>query len=217
MIGINTGEVLVDGLRFSIAWLHGSRKESFPAVSSLQFWNFDLLHLKHRFHDSFRFFGILVVQHVDQHSWGDLPRKTEFVLEPAARRFLATVCGEFPPEIIHFLLRFAVYDEGDGFIEFEKRPSVKGYELLAFDFEFNRQHRSDGKTGFFRCFFSVAEDSADLRIFEERRVKIHGLLGLIIKPQEWSNFLHQNLCRFDPGTQPAEFGVSLKRPTMLRC
>src|SRR6267154_529113 len=88
MIGINTGGVLVDGLRFSIAWLHGSRKESFPAVSSLQFWNFDLLHLKHRFHYSFRFFGILVVQHVDQHSWSDLPRKTEFVLEPAARRFL---------------------------------------------------------------------------------------------------------------------------------
>ena len=153
MIGIHTGEVLVNGLRFSIDWLHGCRKESFPAVSSLQFWNFDLLHLKHRFHDSFRFFGILVVQHVDQHSWGDLPRKTKFVLEPAARRFLATVCGEFLPEIIHFLLRFAVYDEGDGFIEFEKRPAVKSDELLAFDFEFNRQHRSDGTTGFFRCFF----------------------------------------------------------------
>ena len=127
--------------------------------------------------------------------------KTEFVLEPAARRFLATVCGEFLPEIIHFLLRFAVYDEGDGFIEFEKRPAVKSDELLAFDFEFNRQHRSDGTTGFFRCFFGVAEDSADLRIFEERRVKVHGLLGLIIKPQEWSNFLHQNLCRFDPDCQ----------------
>jgi len=84
MIGIHTGEVLVDGLRLSIDWLHGCRIESFPAVSSLQFWNFDLLHLKHRFHDSFRFFGILVVQHVDQHNWGDLPRKTEFVLEPAA-------------------------------------------------------------------------------------------------------------------------------------
>ena len=101
--------------------VHGCRKESFPAVSSLQSWNFDLLHLKHRVHDSFRFFGILVVQHVDQNSWGDLPRKTEFVLEPAALRFLTAIGNKFPPKIIHFLLRFAVYDEGDGFIEFEKR------------------------------------------------------------------------------------------------
>src|SRR5204862_2713334 len=88
MIGVHTGEVFVDGLRFSIDWLHGCRKESCPAVSSLQFFDVDLLHLKHRFHDSFGLFGILVVQHVDQDSWGDLPRKTEFVLEPAALRFL---------------------------------------------------------------------------------------------------------------------------------
>src|SRR5882757_4254378 len=100
-------------------------EKSFPVVSSLQFWNFDLLHLKHRLHYPFRFFGILVVQHVDQHSWGDLPRNTEFVLEPAARRFLATICSEFPPKIIHFLLRFAVYDKGDGFIEFEKRAAIE--------------------------------------------------------------------------------------------
>ena len=33
-----------------------------------------------------------------------------------------------------------------------------------------------------------AEDSADLRIFEERRVRIDAIVGLIIKPQEWSNF-----------------------------
>ena len=47
-------------------------------------------------------------------------------------------------------------------------------------------------TGFFRCFFCVAENSADLRIFEHRRVKVRGVFGLTIKPQEWSNFLHRN-------------------------
>src|SRR6476620_4631621 len=178
-----------------------------PLISIFQRLDIDLLHLKHRLHHASGFLLIAIVQHIDQHSWGDLPRKTKFVPEPAARRFLATVCGEFLPKIIHFLLRFAVYDEGHRFIEFEKRPAVKSDELLSFDFEFNRQHRSDGTTGFFRCFFVVMEDSADLRIFEERRIKVHSLFGLIIKPQEWSNFLHQNLCRFDPDSQPAEFGV----------
>ena len=37
MIGIHPGEVLVNGLRFSVDWLHGCRKESFLAVSCLQF------------------------------------------------------------------------------------------------------------------------------------------------------------------------------------
>jgi hypothetical protein len=30
MIGIHTGEVLVNGLRFSIDWLHGAEKNHFP-------------------------------------------------------------------------------------------------------------------------------------------------------------------------------------------
>lgn len=188
-----------------------------PLISVFQRLDIDLLHLKHRLHHASGFLLIAVVQHVDQHSRSDLPRNTKFVPEPAARRFLATVCRQFLPKMIHFLLRFTVYDEGDGFIEFEKRSAVKSDELLVFDFEFNRQYRSDGTIGFFRYFFSVAENSADLRIFEERRVKVYGLLGLIIKPQEWSNFLHQNLCRFDPDSQPAEFGVSRKPPRMLRC
>jgi hypothetical protein len=80
--------------------------------------------------------------------WGHLPRHPEFVLKPAARRFLATVCGEFLPEIIDFFLRFAVYDKGDGFVEFEKRAAVKTDELLALDFELNRQYRSDRPPGF---------------------------------------------------------------------
>ena len=161
-----------------------------PRISVFQCFDVDLPHLKHRVHDAFGFCGVLLVQHVNQHSWGDLLRETEFVLEPAALRFLTVIGSEFLPKIIYFLLRFAVYDEGDGFIKFEKWPPVKSDELLAFDFEFNRQHRSDGMTGLFRRFFGVAQDSADLRILEERRIKVHSVLGLTIKPQEWSNFLH---------------------------
>ena len=149
MIGIHTVEITCYGFRLSIDWVTARRKESFPAVSSLQLWNFDLLHLKHRVHHSFRFFGSLSCNMSINAVGDDLPRNTEFVLEPAALRFLTAIGSEFPPKIIHLLLRFAVYDEGDGFIEFEKRPTVKSNELLAFDFEFNCQHRSDRTTRFF--------------------------------------------------------------------
>src|SRR5262245_16928395 len=95
-----------------------------PLISVVQRFDVDLLHLKHRVHDAFGFRGVLLVQHVNQHSWSDLPRQAEFVFYPTAGRFLSTVSGQFPPEIIHFLLRFAVYDKGDGFIEFELRTAV---------------------------------------------------------------------------------------------
>ena len=67
-----------------------------PLISVFQSFNIDLFHLKHRLHHMSGFLLIVVMQHVDQHSWGDLPQKTEFVLEPAARRFLATVAVSFP-------------------------------------------------------------------------------------------------------------------------
>src|SRR5436309_11238416 len=127
---------------FRLTGSMAAEKESFPAVSSLQFWNFDLLHLKHRFHDSFRFFGILVVQHVNQHSRGDLPRKTEFVFEPAALRFLTAISSEFLPKIIDFLLRLAVHYKRDRLIKFKSWTAVERSEFLAFKLEFDSQHRS---------------------------------------------------------------------------
>src|SRR3954463_14485506 len=99
-----------------------------PLISIFQRFDIDLLHLEHRLHHASRFLLIAVMQHIDQSRWGDLPRKTEFVREPAARGFLATICGEFLPKITHSRLSLAVYDEGDGFIEFEKRPAIKGDE-----------------------------------------------------------------------------------------
>ena len=56
-----------------------------PLISVFQRFDIDLFHLKHRVHDAFGFLGVLVVQHVKQDGWGDLPRHAEFVLEPTAR------------------------------------------------------------------------------------------------------------------------------------
>jgi hypothetical protein len=113
LIGLHPREVFVNRPRFLLRRGHKMPRELFPAVSSLQFPNVDFLHLQHRLHGSFRLFGILVVQHVDQHSWGHLPRLTEFVLEPAARRFLSALSSKFLPKIIHFFLGLAVHHERD--------------------------------------------------------------------------------------------------------
>ena len=108
-----------------------------PLIRVFQRFDVDLLHLEHCVHHAFGFFRILVVQHVDQNRRNDLPRHAEFVLEPAARGFFAAIGGEFLPKIIHFVLRFAVHDERDRFVEFEKWTAIKGNELLAFHLEFN--------------------------------------------------------------------------------
>jgi hypothetical protein len=86
MIRIHAHKILIDRFGDSLGRAHNGRIESFLSVSGLQFLDVDLMHLKHCFHDSFGLFGILIVQHVDQHSWGDLPGQTEFVLEPTALR-----------------------------------------------------------------------------------------------------------------------------------
>src|SRR5262245_26652937 len=44
--------------------------ELFPVVSSLQFRDVDLFHLKHRVHDAFGLLGVLLVQHVNQKTVG---------------------------------------------------------------------------------------------------------------------------------------------------
>jgi hypothetical protein len=179
-------------------------------------------------HHATGFFGIIIMQHVDQNSRHDLPRQPKFVLEPPAGRLLAAVSSELLSKIIDLLLDFAVHNERNGFVEFEKWPAIKRDKFLTFDFEFDCQHRPDGTTDLFSCFFGVAENSSDLRVFEDRGVKLHGILGLIIEPQEWSNFLHREfllkmfaclcpLSRFDPNSHPAEFGVSQKSHRIKRC
>ena len=130
------------------------------------------------------------MQTVDQHRWSDLPRQTESVLEPTALRLFTAISGEFLPKIIHFFLRLAVHDERDRFIEFELRSAVQSDELLAFELELNRQHRSRRPPARFGRLLIVAEDSPDLRVLEDRRVKLHRFFGLLIEPQKWSDFLH---------------------------
>src|SRR6266498_3824534 len=132
---------------------------------------------------------VFVVQHVDQNSRDDLPRQTKSVCQPAASAFLPAF-GKFFPKIIHFFLRLAVNNKRDGLGEFEHRTAVEPHESLPLKLEFNRHDRSFWPAGFFGCFFAIAGNSSDLGIFENGGVKLHRLLGVVIEPQKWSDFLH---------------------------
>src|SRR3981189_531712 len=113
----------------------------FSVVRLLQRGNVDLVHLQHCVHDALCFRLVLVCQHFDQHNGNDLPRQTEFVLEPAASAFLAPT-GKFRPKIIDLLLVLAVHDKRDRFGEFEHRSAVEPDELLSLELELNRHDRS---------------------------------------------------------------------------
>ena len=110
-----------------------------------------------------------------------MPGKPVFIFEPAALSFLAAG-GQLLPKFIHFRLRFAVHDKGDGLVEFEIRAAVKGDEPLSFDFEDNGHHRAFGPATGIGSRFTVTGHVQDFRFFENRSVKLNGFFGLIIEP-----------------------------------
>ena len=138
--------------------------------------------------DALRFRHVLVRQHFDQHCRNDLPRQTEFVLEPAAAAFLAP-SGKFRPKIIDLLLVLAVHDKRDRFAEFEHRSAVEPDELLFLELELNRHDRSGWPSGRPAGFLVITSGLSDLRVLENRSVKFRRLLGLIIEPQKRRDFL----------------------------
>src|SRR5215203_6052178 len=123
----------------------------------------ELTHLKQRLHDSVRFLSILVLQHLAQNDGNDLPRESIFVLEPTALLCLfITSLGKLFPIIVYFFLRLTMHLERDGFVEFENRTTVEGYELLPLDLEIHRQYRSRLPSVNFIPLFSIAGNTANL-------------------------------------------------------
>src|SRR5207237_775640 len=95
-----------------------------PVVGLLQTFDVQLLHLHHGLHDPVRLLRILVSQQLAQHGGNDLPRQPELVLEPAALVFRSTG-GQLLPQLVHFLLRLAVYEQGYRRRELELRAAVQ--------------------------------------------------------------------------------------------
>src|SRR6266699_500017 len=174
------------------------------AISPLQCCNVDLGHLHHRMHDALRLHGILVLQQFDHHARNDLPGQTELVLEPAALPRRAAR-GELRPQVVHFFLRVAVHDQGNGFGEFEFRTAVERGELLAFDLEAADQDRSGGPGSR----LAVSRHAQDLRVLEDRDIVIHRLLGVAVEPEERRDFLlAHGACSFVEIRKTGKFSFS---------
>src|SRR5205823_1291492 len=104
----------------------------------------------------------------------------EAILHPATARLLAGAGGELRPEIIDLRLILATHVEGDGFGELELRPGVEPHELLTLELEAHAHGLA----------VRPRRDLDDLGILEDRDVEPHGLLGLVVEPQERGDLLH---------------------------
>lgn len=116
-----------------------------------------------------------------------MPGEAKLVFEPAALTFRAAF-GEFLLEFVHFFLSFAIHEERNRFGEFEERATVENHEFLAMEFEGGGQDFSGGAGSSCR----KAVDIANLAIFENGDVEIHGFFCVVVEPEKWRDFLHEN-------------------------
>src|SRR5688572_26593451 len=106
----------------------------FPRRGAFQLGNIELFHLQHRLHRPARLLRVLVAEQFAHHGWQYLPREAEFVLEPAARTFLAAARSEFGPEVINLILILAHDLKRNRLGELEHRAAVERGEVLTGDF-----------------------------------------------------------------------------------
>src|SRR5690242_6915652 len=132
---------------------------------------------------------VLVEQHLRKDAGRHLPRQTEPVLEPAALAFLTTTLAQLAPEVIDLFLVFAKHLKRDRFGELEQGPAIEREEFLAFELELDCQHRAWLATMNFLPLLAVVRGAADLRVIENRGIKLRCLLGLLVVPEAWCDFL----------------------------
>src|SRR6267378_1637468 len=157
----------------------------FAPISSLQAFDVNLPHFQHGFENPLRFYRVFVLHQFEQRLGNDLPRYAKFVLQPCALIF-SSASGELLPQLIHFRLRLAVYKERYGWRKSVVRATVQCHELLPFELENHRHHGSFRS----RSRFSVTGNVQDFRVLENGSIKVCRVFGFVVKPQEWSNFLH---------------------------
>jgi hypothetical protein len=97
-----------------------------------------------------------------------LPGQAKFILEPSAPRFLAAVCGQLVPEVIHFLLGLDTDEERDGFVELLFRATVERVELLSLELEARHE----------------VVDDFHLGVRKNRLIERNGLRNVVVKPEE---------------------------------
>src|SRR6266487_784920 len=148
----------------------------------LQALDVDLLHLQHRLHGRIRLLGILVAHQFAEDGGNDLPGHAILVLEPTA----LLVCfarGEFPPQIVHFLLRLTVHEQRDRGCELVLGTAVQRIELLPLELE---RATHDGAV-------RARHQAHDLGVLEDRNIELHRLFSLAVEPEKRDDLLHRIL------------------------
>jgi hypothetical protein len=101
--------------------------------------------------------------------------------------------GKFRPKIIDFLLRLTVHHKGDSFRQLEYWTTIESDEFLAFELELDRHDRVVWPARDLGGFLVVASDLSNLRVFENGRVKLRRLFGLVVELEAGRDFLRDSV------------------------
>src|ERR1043166_9682966 len=114
-----------DAASFSISSAPNSCRRLSTFGGSFQRGDVDLVHFHHRIHHALGLGFVRITEHVAENDGGHLPRKPEFVFEPAARARLAAMGEKFLQKITDLVLSLAVHVERDRLVELKLPPAVK--------------------------------------------------------------------------------------------
>ena len=117
---------------------------------------------------------------------GMICHETPYLSLSHPQLFFSPPAESFSQKSSTFLLHVAVHEERYRWCEGKVGAAIEREELLTLELECHRHYRSLGAG----AAFSIALNGSDPGVLEDRRIEMHRLLGLMIEPQEWPDFLH---------------------------
>src|SRR5688500_655466 len=156
-----------------------ARRASGSVVRPLNLADIELLAAHENVHDALCLRRVAAAHEPAERVRDDLPRQPVFVLEPTALTGLAPIGRELRPVLVDLLLGVAADEKGHRLIEPVHRPGVECDELLPLELEL------DGHDPIAR-----PVDRQHLRAWEDGCVEVHGVFGLRVEPEKWSDARH---------------------------
>ena len=139
----------------------------------------DLLHRHHRLERTFSRVGALG-ECIGQHTRGDLPANTPFVLAPAALAFLPAIADDCVPVAVGLFLIVGRDLEGKGLTVLVVRPAIEADSGYARNGEFDNQGIARFAVGIVG---RRTVDGADAALRKGFGVEARGLFGIVFVPQ----------------------------------
>jgi hypothetical protein len=102
---------------------------------------------------------------------------------------LDRIRAELLPEIIELFLRVAIHLKRDRFVKLEVRPAVQRRQRVSMEFERHPHHGAPFAPVNFLPDFPVPRDLRDLRVLENRGIKLRSFFSVAVEPKTRSHFL----------------------------